>query len=93
MSKPQDVNTAELRARYPEVFNRPASSRLATPMMLAAALAIFVFGLVDLDFSPSRFIAGLSQLGWISMMMIPPDPGSSLPLYLKALKDKGLDRG
>ncbi|MBR0686202.1 phosphonate ABC transporter, permease protein PhnE [Bradyrhizobium manausense] len=85
MSKPQDVNTAELRARYPEVFERPASSRLATPAMLVAALAIFVFGLVDLDFSPSRFISGLSQLGWISMMMMPPDPGSSLPLYLKAL--------
>ena len=85
MSKPQDVNTAELRARYPDVFNRPASARLATPAMLALALAVFVFGLVDLDFSPSRLISGLSQLGWISMMMMPPDPGSSLPLYLKAL--------
>lgn len=85
MSKPQEVNTAELRARYPDVFNRPASSRLATPLVLVAALAIFAFGLVDLDFSPSRLISGLSQLGWISMMMIPPDPGSSLPLYLKAL--------
>lgn len=85
MSKPQEVNTAEIRARYPDVFNRPASSRLATPLMLVAALAIFVFGLVDLDFSPARLVSGLSQLGWISMMMIPPDPGSSLPLYLKAL--------
>lgn len=85
MSKPPEVNTAEIRARYPDVFNRPASSRLATPLMLVAALAIFVFGLVDLDFSPARLISGLSQLGWISMMMIPPDPGSSLPLYLKAL--------
>nr|WP_283815572.1 phosphonate ABC transporter, permease protein PhnE [Bradyrhizobium campsiandrae] len=58
---------------------------MATPLMLVAALAIFVFGLVDLDFSPARLISGLGQLGWISMMMIPPDPGSSLPLYLKAL--------
>lgn len=85
MSKPPDVNAAEIRARYPDVFNRPASSRLAMPVMLVAALAIFVFGLVDLDFSPARLISGLSQLGWITMMMIPPDPGSSLPLYLKAL--------
>lgn len=85
MSSPQEVDTAQIRARYPDVFDRPASARLATPVVLAAALAIFVFGLVDLDFSPSRFISGLSQLGWISMMMIPPDPGSSLPLYLKAL--------
>ncbi|QQN64939.1 phosphonate ABC transporter, permease protein PhnE [Bradyrhizobium diazoefficiens] len=85
MSKPQEVNSAEIRARYPDVFNRPGSSRLTTPVVLAAALAVFVFGLIDLDFSPSRLISGLSQLGWISMMMIPPDPGSSLPLYLKAL--------
>lgn len=85
MSRLQEVDAAQIRARYPDVFNRPASSRLATPLMLVAALAIFVFGLVDLDFSPARLISGLSQLGWISMMMIPPDPGSSLPLYLKAL--------
>lgn len=82
---PQKVDTAEIRSRYPDVFERPASARLATPAMIVAALGIFIYGLVDLDFSPSRFAAGLSQLGWISMMMIPPDPGTSLPIYLKAL--------
>ena len=74
-----------LRARYPEIFDRPASARLATPVVLLLALGIFVFGLVDLEFSPARLLAGLHQLGWISMMMVPPDPGSSLPIYLKAL--------
>ena len=77
--------TNEIRNRYPDVFNRPVSARLATPLMIAAALGILVFGLVDLEFSPSRFISGLRQLGWIGLMMIPPDPGSSLPVYLKAL--------
>lgn len=85
MTKPQHVDTAQIRARYPDVFHRPASARLATPATIVAAVAIFAYGLVDLDFSPSRFAAGLSQLGWISMMMIPPDPGTSLPIYLKAL--------
>ena len=85
MTGPQEVDTAAIRARYPDVFDRPASARLAMPAMIVAALGIFIYGLVDLDFSPSRFVAGLSQLGWISMMMIPPDPGSSLPIYLKAL--------
>jgi phosphonate transport system permease protein len=75
----------ELRARYPEVFERPVSARLATPAMIILAFGIFAFGLVDLDFSPARMLSGLHQLGWITMMMIPPDPGSSLPLYLKAL--------
>jgi phosphonate transport system permease protein len=75
----------ELRARYPEVFERPVSARLATPAMILVAFGIFAFGLVDLDFSPARILSGLHQLGWITMMMIPPAPGSSLPLYLKAL--------
>jgi len=76
---------AQLRARYPQVFDRPASARLATPLVAALAFAIFIFGLVDLDFSPLRFVNGLHQLGWIALLMLPPDPGSSLPLYLKAL--------
>jgi phosphonate transport system permease protein len=74
-----------LRVRYPDIFDRPASARLATPVMLLLAAGVFVFGLVDLEFSPARLVAGLHQLGWITMMMLPPDPGSSLPLYLKAL--------
>ncbi|MBR1227811.1 MULTISPECIES: phosphonate ABC transporter, permease protein PhnE [unclassified Bradyrhizobium] len=78
-------DSGDLRGRYPEVFDRPVSSRLAIPAMLLAAFGIFVFGLVELEFSPARMLAGLSQLGWITMMMIPPDPGSSLPVYLVAL--------
>jgi phosphonate transport system permease protein len=85
MTRLPSEDPAKLRERYPEVFDRPASSRLATPLVLGLALAIFIFGLVDLDFSPSRLFAGISQLGWISLMMLPPDPGSSLPAYLAAL--------
>jgi phosphonate transport system permease protein len=82
---PTPPDRRELRARYPHIFDRPASARLAMPVVLLLALGIFVFGLVDLDFSPTRLLAGLNQLGWITMMMVPPDPGSSLPIYLKAL--------
>jgi phosphonate transport system permease protein len=81
----ETVDPAALRGRHPHIFDRPASARLQVPAMLLLALAIFVFGLVDLDFSPSRLLAGLRQLGWITRLMVPPDPGSSLPLYLKAL--------
>jgi phosphonate transport system permease protein len=76
---------SQLRARYPQVFERPASARLATPAVVLLAFGIFVIGLVDLDFSPTRFVSGLRELGWIALMMLPPDPGSSFPLYLKAL--------
>jgi phosphonate transport system permease protein len=79
------ADPAVLRDRYPQVFDRPASARLALPAMLLLVVAIFVFGLVDLDFSPTRLMVGLRQLGWITLMMLPPDPGSSLPTYLKAL--------
>jgi phosphonate transport system permease protein len=75
----------EVRARHPQIFDRPVSARLATPAMILLAFGIFAFGLVDLDFSPARLFAGMHQLGWITLMMMPPDPGSSLPLYLKAL--------
>jgi phosphonate transport system permease protein len=85
MSQVPAPDRAQLRARYPQVFDRPASSRLATPLVALLVFAIFIFGLVDLDFSPMRFINGLHQLGWIALLMLPPDPGSSLPLYLKAL--------
>jgi phosphonate transport system permease protein len=85
MSQVPTPDPTQLRARYPQVFDRPASARLATPAMVLLAFGVFVFGLVDLDFSPTRFVSGLRELGWITLMMLPPDPGSSLPLYLKAL--------
>jgi phosphonate transport system permease protein len=85
MSRLPAPDPAQLRARYPDVFERPASARLATPLMALLAFGIFIFGLIDLDFSPTRFLKGLHELGWITLLMLPPDPGSSLPLYLKAL--------
>jgi phosphonate transport system permease protein len=85
MSQLPKPDTAQLRTRYPDVFDRPASARLAMPAMIVAAFGVLVFGLVDLDFSPARLLSGMHQLGWITLMMLPPDPGSSLPIYLKAL--------
>ncbi|MDB5568327.1 MAG: Phosphonate uptake transporter [Tardiphaga sp.] len=85
MSKLPSANSEDLRARYPAVFNQPVASRAAVPAVFVAALALFIFGLNELEFSPARMLSGLRQLGWIVMMMIPPDPGSSLPAYLAAM--------
>lgn len=85
MSQLPKPDREQLRAKYPDVFDRPAAARLAMPAMLVAAFAVFVYGLVDLGFSPAKLFAGMNQLGWITLMMIPPDPGSSLPAYLAAL--------
>ncbi|MDB5606447.1 MAG: phnE [Bradyrhizobium sp.] len=85
MTRLSTPDSDDLRARYPAVFDRPASARLAMPAMMLGAIGIFAFGLVHLGFSPARMLNGLHQLGWITLMMMPPDPGSSLPLYLRAL--------
>ncbi len=85
MNKQPDIDAQGLRNRYPHVFDRPLKSRAAVPTVLVAALALLIFGLNELDFSPARMLHGLQQLGWITMMMIPPDPGSSLPAYLQAM--------
>jgi phosphonate transport system permease protein len=85
MSQPPVADPEQLRVRYRDLFERPASARLATPAMILLASGVFVFGLVDLGFSPTKLLSGLHQLGWITLMMLPPDPGSSLPLYMQAL--------
>ncbi len=80
-----EIDPQDLKARYPDVFARPVAARLAVPTILLAIVALFIFGLYDLDFSLARIVAGVSQLGWIVMLMLPPNPGSSLPTYLAAL--------
>ncbi len=85
-SEPNDhPDLAGLRARYPAIFFRPLSSRLAAPLLLLGAAALLVVGLYLLEFSPARMLAGLHQLVWITLMMFPPNPGSSLPTYLAAM--------
>lgn len=85
MSERLPTDLSALKARHPQVFGRPAASQLAVPMLGLAALALLVFGLIELEFSPQRIWAGLGQLGWFVLLMIPPDPGSSLPTYLQAM--------
>ena len=85
MSQLPAPDPARLRVRYPDVFDRPASARLATPLMALLAFGIFIFGLVDLDFSPTRFITGLRELGWITLLLMSPDLAcSSWLLHSKA---------
>lgn len=75
----------EIKARYPDIFAPPLKRHLPVPFLIGGALVVFILGLVYLDFSPARMWSGLQQLGWIVFLMIPPDPGSSLPTYLHAL--------
>lgn len=85
MTPVSEPDSEALRRRYPQVFDRPLRSRAMAPTIIAAALALLIFSLRELDFSPLRMWTGLRELGWIAVMMLPPDPGASLPAYLQAM--------
>ena len=76
---------AQLMAQYPELFQASHIARLRTLALMLAAFGLFLFGCWYLEFSLDRLMTGLRHLGWVVMLMIPPDPGSSLPTYLVAM--------
>lgn len=76
---------AQLMAQYPELFRASHASRLKAVALALAAFGLFLFGCWYLEFSLDRLMTGLRQLGWFVMLMIPPDPGTSLPTYLVAI--------
>lgn len=74
-----------LVTKYPELFHGSRVARMKALAIALAAFALFLFGCWYLDFSLDRLVTGLRQLGWFVLLMIPPDPGSSLPTYLRAM--------
>jgi phosphonate transport system permease protein len=70
------ADRAGLAARHPEVFRVPLRRRALTVGVLVAMAAVLVLGLWRLGFSPERILRGLSELGRVATMMLPPDPGS-----------------
>jgi phosphonate transport system permease protein len=82
---PVTRDPTQLAAQYPELFQGTHTARLKALAIGMAAFALFLFGCWYLDFSLDRMMTGLRQLGWFVMLMIPPDPGTSLPTYLAAM--------
>lgn len=82
---PAVQDASVVAAKYPELFRGSRTGRTKALAAGIAAVALFVFGCWYLDFSLQRLIAGTRQLGWFILLMIPPDPGSSLPTYLHAM--------
>ena len=78
-----DAQVAEYRARYPRAFTRPLADRITSWVLgaLAVAWLIWVFWLFDI--TPLRLWNGLSGLGTIVVLMIPPSPGE---LWMEILK-------
>ena len=78
---------AALPARHQEMLGRGWRRRLPALALVAAAVALYAFGLVVLDISPARIAGGAGRLFDIARLMLPPDPQSwaRAQLYLGAL--------
>jgi phosphonate transport system permease protein len=79
------ANRADLEARHGDILAGTSRGRAATLIWIAAALALYVAGLVVLDISPVRIWNGLGQLGLLFTLMLPPSTGGHFWLYLDAL--------
>ena len=87
MSSPirQQYDAAALKARYPEAFANRGQLRLL--LLVGGLVGLFVFGMVWLGFSFEKLFLGLDRIGIVLGLMIPPNPGPQLPLYLKSLAE------
>ena len=81
--RPSAAEIAALRLRMPRAFGPPGAVRAARLLALAAALGWIGVLLWWFGFSPQRIWNGLSGLGTIVVLMIPPAPGE---LWIDILK-------
>lgn len=78
---------AALRARFPRAFARTRAERLRLVAFWAVALGLLVLGLWRIDADPARIWQGLSRLGFLVGLMIPPSSGGVLGELLHALAE------
>lgn len=83
MSNTQDV--AWWQAAHPRLFTPAPAARLRIWGWCVGYAAVLAFGLWWIDASPARLWHGLSRLGFLIRLMLPPSTGGVLPLYLAAL--------
>ncbi len=89
MSRARLTPTAEDRARllalHPYYAARVTPTHLIAVAVLVGMAGLAAFSMWYLDFSVRRLGTGIAQLVHFITLMLPPDPGRQLPLYLHAL--------
>ncbi|MFB6453354.1 phosphonate ABC transporter, permease protein PhnE [Bradyrhizobium tunisiense] len=73
------------RKAYPRIFAAPLGERWARRALIFVLACVFAFGLLWIEASPARLCSGLSRLGLLVKLMLPPTSGGYLGSYLKAL--------
>lgn len=71
------ADVSRIRDAHPELFSRPLAERLRNWGLWLAFFVVLGIGLVWIDASPLRVWNGLSKLGMLVRLMIPPWPGES----------------
>ena len=76
-----------LRARYPQVFRQSLLDRYGTVVALTSGIVSIALGLWYLGFTPWRLLGGISEMGKILTLMIPPyaDSWAKALIFLDAL--------
>ena len=83
LARPTSAQVDALRLRMPRAFGPPAAARAGRALLGAAILGWIGFLLWWFGFSPARLWNGLSGLGTIVVLMVPPSPGE---LWVEILK-------
>lgn len=80
-------NQATIAERYPDLFRPDWWHRGKIIVGFGAAVALFLFGIVQLEIPFHRLSDGMLRLGGFLRLMVPPDPGSMAQalIYLQAL--------
>lgn len=65
-----------LRQRYSSEFQPFYQGNLRAFSIALLAAALFFYGLYSLDMSYARIAGGISELGRMVLLMLPPDPGT-----------------
>ncbi|WP_127089650.1 phosphonate ABC transporter, permease protein PhnE [Aquabacter cavernae] len=82
---PSPQDRARLLALHPALALSVRGGHFIALAVLFALAAFAVFGMWYLDFSARRLGTGIAQLFHFVTLMLPPDPGRQLPLYMHAL--------
>jgi phosphonate transport system permease protein len=81
--RPTAQDIATYRRLMPEAFGAPPRTRLLRALLAAAAIGWMGFLFYWFDITPQRLWNGLSGLGTILVLMVPPSPGE---LWMEILK-------